>query len=102
MVSVPMRNYSKIQFLEINTQCFDILGEGIGVVTSIELNTLAAVLYERRKFPILADRECGPAMALADPPAETHAVPAQHRGQAEPFLSDVVQTVSQDAGPRDD
>src|SRR5439155_10358989 len=54
--SVPMRNYSKIQFLEINTQCFDILGEGIGVITSIEQNTLVAVLYERRKSPILFQR----------------------------------------------
>jgi hypothetical protein len=47
-----MRNYGEIQFLKIDTRCFDILGEDILVVASIEKETLAAILYECRKSPI--------------------------------------------------
>jgi hypothetical protein len=47
MISMSMRNNNEIQFLEINAQCFDILAEGIGIVTGVEKDTLTGILDER-------------------------------------------------------
>jgi hypothetical protein len=56
MISMSMGNYNEIYFLAINTQCFDILTEGIGVVTGVEKDTLAVIFDERRETPIFLQR----------------------------------------------